>query len=702
MLHGNHSSPALRPSPPKPNTSGLPAQHADDGLSLDRLRIADESFTPPTRSAAQFAPFPSSTNGGAGGGPTGLSHQPPPPESPTVTGHTRRQSSLSNTTASPTRSLRGAARQRSFYDEDRPLSGGSFAPPATNAEGGEAYMGIGDGGGADDPNRNMEGAYGHPGDYGPGPSYGGMHPQQHQQPQDFYGHPNGGPFPTGPEQGYPMQPGYPYGQPQMVGGPPPQGFYPGPQGPVFPPPGPMGYPGPYGPGPSHDPYPSQPGHLNRANTSGSSFHSGSGFGRTATGVSTVSSSAPSTSRRSGDTRGPMISKASIDEYRNRIKNDPDPEAHFNFAKFLIEAAKKLASGGAAGDVKAIKKYRDALLQESLKLIKRLATQGLGLGKPAYADAQFFLANCLGNGSLGLQVDHEKAYNLYVQASKQNHPQATFRTAVCNELGAGTRKDANRAVLFYRKASALGDTAGMYKLGMILLNGLLGQQRNPKEALLWLKRAAGQADEDNPHALHELAMLYEKPVVLGQPPAATLLVPHDEGYARELYTQAAQLGYAPSQNRLGSCYEYGALTCPIDPRRSIAWYTRAAERGDAESELALSGWYLTGSDGVLKQSDSEAYLWARRAANKGLPKAEYAVGYYSEVGIGVKQDIDEAKRWYMRAASTCHRSLCSVPSIRADPCTTANKNKRAMQRLAELKKMGAQKVRSRQKLNSTRC
>ncbi|POV96820.1 hypothetical protein PSHT_14930 [Puccinia striiformis] len=400
--------------------------------------------------------------------------------------------------------------------------------------------------------------------------------------------------------------------------------------------------------------------------------------------------------------GPTISKASIDEYRNRIKNDPDPEAHFNYAKFLIEAARKLASGGAAGDDKAIKKYRDALLQESLKLIKKLATQGVGLGKPPYADAQFFLANCLGNGSLTLQVDHEKAYNLYVQASKQNHPAATYRTAVCNELGAGTRKDAQRAILFYRKACALGDTAGMYKLGMILLSGLLGQPKNPQEALLWLKRAAQQADEDNPHALHELAQLYEKPplVTIGAPSTSTstststssngkhaaqhqatppaqisYLVQRDEGYARELYTQAAQLGYPASQNRLGACYEYGALNCPIDPRRSIGWYTKAAERGDAESELALSGWYLTGSDGVLKQSDSEAYLWARRAASKGLPKAEYAVGYYAEVGIGVKQDIEEAKRWYMRAAT--------------------NKNKRAMQRLTELKKMGAQKPTKRQ-------
>lgn len=380
----------------------------------------------------------------------------------------------------------------------------------------------------------------------------------------------------------------------------------------------------------------------------SSLHvpAGSGGGQAAPSIRRKPTSASTSSGQSASS-GPPITKQSVDEYRQRIKADPDPEAQFNFAKYLIEAAKKITTS-ASGDEKHAKRYRDALLAESLKLIKRLATQGT-VGKPAYADAQFFLANCLGNGSLGLQVDHEKAYNLYVQASKQNHSSATYRTAVCNEVGAGTRRDHPRAVLFYRKASALGDTAGMYKLGMILLNGLLGQQRNPREAVAWLRRAASQADEDNPHALHELGLLYERPP---PPNGGPTLVPYDPAQARELFTQAGQFGYPPSQFKLGACYEYGSLTCPVDPRRSIAWYTRAAERGDAESELALSGWYLTGSEGVLKQSDSEAYLWARRAANKGLPKAEYAVGYYSEVGIGVKQDLEEAKRWYMRAAGEC--------------------------------------------------
>jgi TPR repeat protein len=409
----------------------------------------------------------------------------------------------------------------------------------------------------------------------------------------------------------------------------------------------------------------------------------------------ATSGSTNTVASSSSSSGPTITKASIDEYRQRVKADPDPEAQFNFAKYLIEAAKRLNSGANADD-RVAKKYRDALLAESLKLIKRLATQGSGLGKTAYADAQFFLANCLGTGSLGLQIDHEKAYNLYVQASKQNHSAATYRTAVCNELGAGTRKDYARAVLFYRKASALGDTAGMYKLGMILLHGHLGQQRNPKEGLAWLRRAASQADDENPHALHELGLLYEKPPLLnpagagslgakvaaaqmqqqlqqaGQPPpsssSVTTLVPFDPAQAREFFTQAAQLGYPPSQYKLGLCYEFGALTCPVDPRRSIAWYTRAAERNEPNAELALSGWYLTGSEGVLKQSDSEAYLWARRAANKGLPKAEYAVGYYAEVGIGVKADMEEAKRWYMRAAGefvlpcpsplVAYRSSCS--------------------------------------------
>ena len=74
------------------------------------------------------------------------------------------------------------------------------------------------------------------------------------------------------------------------------------------------------------------------------------------------------------------------------------------------------------------------------------------------------------------------------------------------------------------------------------------------------------------------------------------------------------------------------------------------QGEHQSELALSGWYLTGSEGILEQSDTEAYLWARKAAMSGLAKAEFAMGYFTEVGIGAPASLEEAKRWYWRSAS----------------------------------------------------
>jgi TPR repeat protein len=149
--------------------------------------------------------------------------------------------------------------------------------------------------------------------------------------------------------------------------------------------------------------------------------------------------------------------------------------------------------------------------------------------------------------------------------------------------------------------------------------------------------------ENPRALHELGLLYEAPQTTDSS------VFRDETYSFSFFQQAADLGYKFSQFRLGCAYEYGLFNCPIDPRQSILWYSRAAAQGEHQSEMALSGWYLTGSEGVLQQSDTEAYLWARRAAMSGLAKAEFGMGYFTELGIGVPANLEDAKRWYWRAA-----------------------------------------------------
>lgn len=346
----------------------------------------------------------------------------------------------------------------------------------------------------------------------------------------------------------------------------------------------------------------------------------------------------------------------LNSLRSMYSSNPGDNAlGLKLAKKMVEAAKVLADENGTADSKTTQKNREKYIFDAHKLIKKLVASN-------YPDAMFYLADCHGQGMLGLAVDPKEAFSLYQSAAKLNHPQSAYRVAVCCELGSeeggGTRRDPLKAMQWYKRAATLGDPPAMYKMGMILLKGLLSQQKNPREAVSWLKRAAERADKDNPHALHELGLLYESPT----PPDNVL---RDERYAFQLFQQAAELGYKYSQFRLGSAHEYGLLGCPIDARQSIAWYTRAAAQGEHQSELALSGWYLTGSEPLLTQSDTEAFLWARKAASSGLAKAEYAMGYFNEVGIGTAVDVEEAKRWYYRAACESRPilSACRTMSVK---------------------------------------
>jgi TPR repeat protein len=347
-------------------------------------------------------------------------------------------------------------------------------------------------------------------------------------------------------------------------------------------------------------------------------------------------------RQSAEATGPTpsVSVSELNSLQQAVKDHPSDYAlALKFAKKLVEAASVLSNDGGKADAKTTAKNRERYIFDAHKAVKKLVSAG-------YPDAMFYLADCHGQGLLGLAPDPKEAFQLYQSAAKLNHAPSAYRVAVCCEMGqedgGGTRRDPLKAVQWYKRAAMMGDTPAMYKMGMILLKGLLGQPRNPREALSWLKRAADQADAENPHALHELGLLYESA-------GPNDHVIRDEKYAFQLFKQAADLGYKYSQFRLGSAFEYGLLGCPIDARQSIGWYTRAATQNEHQSELALSGWYLTGSEGILQQSDTEAYLWARNSASSGLAKAEYAMGYFTEVGIGVPANLEEAKRWYYRAA-----------------------------------------------------
>ncbi|KAH9047024.1 HCP-like protein [Lactarius deliciosus] len=346
--------------------------------------------------------------------------------------------------------------------------------------------------------------------------------------------------------------------------------------------------------------------------------------------------------RPGNQAALLSHERTLELYRANAKKTQDPDLQFEFAVFMVDASKtlpipELTPGNAV-------EKREDLIKEATSLLKRNADRG-------HMPSQYFLADCYANG-IGThknRQDFDRAFPLFILAAKHGHPDAAYRAGTCCENGWGCRRESAKAIQFYRKAAASSHPGALYRLGLAELNGELSMSKRPKEGVKWLKRSAEHATAEFPHALHELALLHERGI--------HNVVFVDFEYSAELLAQAAELGYAPSAYRLGECYEYGKMGCPQDPALSIHylrtshalslfpfscfWRDRltalvqniAAQQNHRDACFALTAWYLVGSPGVLPQSDTEAFLWAKRAADAGLAKAMYAVGYFYEVSIG---------------------------------------------------------------------
>ncbi|KAI6031303.1 HCP-like protein [Pisolithus microcarpus] len=312
--------------------------------------------------------------------------------------------------------------------------------------------------------------------------------------------------------------------------------------------------------------------------------------------------------RPGNQASLLSYEQTLELYRANAKKTQNPDIQFEFAVFMIEASKSVhipdpTPGNVVEIEKALEK-RDNLIHEAIALLKHCYANGIGTYK-------------------GRQ-DFDRAYPLFVLAAKHGHPDAAYRAGTCCENGWGCRRESAKALQFFRKASAALHPGAMYRLGIAELNGELGLSKRPREGVKWLKRSAEHATAEFPHALHELSLLHENGIYN--------VVFVDTEYAIELLAQAAELGYGPSAYRL---------------RRILR--NIAAQQNHRDACFALTAWYLVGSQGVLPQSDTEAFLWAKRAADGGLSKALYAVGYFLEVGIGTTPDPVESSSYYKKAA-----------------------------------------------------
>ena len=275
--------------------------------------------------------------------------------------------------------------------------------------------------------------------------------------------------------------------------------------------------------------------------------------------------------------------------------------------------------------------------DAVGIVSFLAEQG-------HPKAEFMRGMWLEFGKFGLRVDKKEAYRCYVRAAEKGYPRAEYRIGMQYE----SSNDPNKAIRHYLLGVDQADSASNYRLGMMVLLGQHGQTQDYARGLDHIKFAADTADENAPQGAYVYGMLLARELENIAIPAAYLRPDLHE--ARVYIEKAAYLGFAKAQVKMGAAYELCQLGCDFNPALSLHYNALAARQGEAAAEMAVSKWFLCGFEGVFEKNEELAFVFAQRAARAGLPTAEFAMGYFYEIGVYVGASVEDAKGWYQKAAA----------------------------------------------------
>ncbi|TBU41304.1 HCP-like protein [Dichomitus squalens] len=294
-----------------------------------------------------------------------------------------------------------------------------------------------------------------------------------------------------------------------------------------------------------------------------------------------------------------------------------------------------------------------LVNVAIPILLQIASQQPQGSLPPYvAEAIYMRAMCASTGIYPQFIPHDPrtAFRDFERAAKSGYHAAWFK------LGREYENfgDLQHAKECFERGTKHGVESCFYRLGMAHLMGQLGFTADPQAALPLLNRAATLAtiEVPQPAYVYGLLLLNEFshvsiPPQLFQPFLPPGVTPPEE--ARRHLERAAYLNFAPAQYKLGHAYEFATPPFPFDALLSVQYYSLASQQGEIEADMALSKWFLCGAEGAFDKDEGLAWTFAEKAARKGLPSAEFALGYYSEVGVGGPRNIDAARKWYQKAA-----------------------------------------------------
>ena len=321
----------------------------------------------------------------------------------------------------------------------------------------------------------------------------------------------------------------------------------------------------------------------------------------------------------------------------------------------------------------------SLIKTKLKEIKAKAEAG---DSDEQLKAQLTLGSMFANGE-GVLEDDNEAVKWYRKAAEQGDAPAQNNLGLMYANGTGVLEDDNEAVKWYRKAAEQGDASAQNNLGLMYANGE-GVLEDDNEAVKWYRKAAEQGDAS---AQYNLGLMYDN----GEG------VLEDKKEALKWYRKAAEQGYVSAQNslqkkfeetraeagkgdviaqhNLGVMYDNG-IGVLQDHNAAVKWYRKAATKKNLENakkrfevnfeetkaKADKGGIIAQHSLGVMydngigvKENREEAKKWYRKAAEQGHADAQFLFGAMLRKGKGVLEDHKESVKWYRKAAEQGHAS-----------------------------------------------
>lgn len=294
------------------------------------------------------------------------------------------------------------------------------------------------------------------------------------------------------------------------------------------------------------------------------------------------------------------------------------------------------------------------LPAAVKWMRAAAQQGS-------AEAQTLLGSCYLEGK-GVPKSEKQGVEWLTKAADQSHAEAQYVLGMYFSRSAASA-DWVQAMRWHARAAQQGHALAQYILGLAHMRNI-GVPRSLARGVRWLRRAAHPRSPVCVLARQALREFTGISWELDEEAAGAAGLPDADADAAAVLagtaaaaSAAAAAGDADAGSS-GACDDADGALAKMhatavsmlrrgaDAQRATVMLQSAAERGHARAQFDF---------GVLRimtggaQGAKEGAAWVRRAAERDVAEAQFALAELHGQGIGVKSDEKEVVRWLRRAA-----------------------------------------------------